>query len=377
MTLSPFASPYIRELHALESHLAETGNLRGRTFQNIDFSKCQIPWEKVDVMDAIFLGCTFPTEEIELLLRKKGAVIFQPLNHLPYNPYRKMLYSWQELMQPGTAGTPNTRDWDIYNHFYQTRFNPDIREALTQRIHDHAIEHALREMLEYDDEGMTKRKCVGFMGGHGALRTDEFFLKTAICAKLLADQGYFVVSGGGPGIMEAANLGGWFAGRELAELEDAIIMLSQAPHYTSPGYTEAAREVLVKYPNGGESLAIPTWFYGHEPSNLFATHIAKLFSNSIREDSLLAICLFGVVFAPGSAGTTQEIFQDAAQNHYATHGYHSPMAFLGRKRYQIDTLVFPLLRQLAWDTSYSEMLFISDSPEEVADFIKTHPPIKK
>ena len=29
------------------------------------------------------------------------------------------------------------------------------------------------------------------------------------------------------------------------------------------------------------------------------------------------------MYAPGSAGTTQEIFQEAAQNHYATYGYHS------------------------------------------------------
>ena len=54
----------------------------------------------------------------------------------------------------------------------------------------------------------------------------------------------------------------------------------------------------------GPSLAVPTWFYGHEPSNLFASHIAKYFSNSIREDTLLAVALYGIVFAPGSAGTT-------------------------------------------------------------------------
>lgn len=376
MTLSPFHSPYIRELAGLESHLAKTGHLRGKTFQNIDFTHCQIPWEMVDVVDAIFLGCTFQTEEVELMLRKKGAVIFQPLNHLPYNPYRRVLYSWQELMKPHDTIPETTCDLNIYQHFSQSRFNPDIREALTQRIHDHAIEYALREILEYDDAGMTRRKCVGFMGGHGALRTDEFFKKTAICAKLLADEGYFVVTGGGPGIMEAANLGGWFAGREMKDLEDAFEILAVAPHYKDAGYHAAALKVLEKYPDGCESLAIPTWFYGHEPSNLFATHIAKLFSNSIREDSLLAICLFGVVFAPGSAGTTQEIFQDAAQNHYATHGYQSPMAFLGRKRYQIDTLVFPLLRQLAWGTGYSDMLFISDQPEEIVDFIKSHPPVK-
>ena len=76
---------------------------------------------------------------------------------------------------------------------------------------------------------------------------------------------------------------------------------------------------------------MPTWFYGHEPTNLFSVHVAKYFSNSIREDGLLAIAEHGIIFSPGSAGTTQEIFQDATQNHYATFGTISPMVFLSKE----------------------------------------------
>ena len=65
---------------------------------------------------------------------------------------------------------------------------------------------------------MTEKKCVGFMGGHGTLRTDEFYTKTALTAKLLAEAGYFVVSGGGPGIMEATNLGAYFAKKSKKKL---------------------------------------------------------------------------------------------------------------------------------------------------------------
>ena len=78
---------------------------------------------------------------------------------------------------------------------------------------------------------------------------------------------------------------------------------------------------------GGESLAIPTWVTAGEPISLFASHIAKYFSNSIREDGLLAVATAGIVFAPGGAGTMQEIFQDGAQNAYRVFG-RSPMAFL-------------------------------------------------
>jgi predicted Rossmann-fold nucleotide-binding protein len=63
----------------------------------------------------------------------------------------------------------------------------------------------------------------------------------------------------------------------------------------------------------------------------FATHIAKYFANSVREEGLLAIAKGGVIFTPGSAGTMQEIFQDLAQNHYQSFGVSSPMVFMDKK----------------------------------------------
>ena len=118
--------------------------------------------------------------------------------------------------------------------------------------------------------------------------------------------------------MEAANLGAYMANYSDEDLMNAINILAdldfiddQRTEYLAKNYMTNAQKVLEIYPNGAESLAIPTWFYGHEPSNLFATNIAKYFSNSIREDMLLTISLFGLVYAPGSAGTTQEIFQEA------------------------------------------------------------------
>ena len=215
------------------------------------------------------------------------------------------------------------------------------------------------------------------MGGHSVLRNNPFYEKTVKTAKLLTENGYFIASGGGPGIMEAANLGAYLAGRDKAELQDALKILKKAPSYHDHNYLVAAQKVLEKYPNGKENLAIPTWFYGHEPSNLFATHIAKYFSNSIREDTLLAISVYGIIFAPGSAGTTQEIFMDAAQNHYGTYNYYSPMVFLGQKRYEIDTMIFPLLKQLSWDKAYHELLYLTDEPKKVLKFLQKHPPIIK
>ncbi|MEM1328182.1 MAG: hypothetical protein AAGI23_19655 [Bacteroidota bacterium] len=346
------------------------------TFQEIDLTNDEIDWSKFELSSCCFLGCDMnPKDQLHLI--KNGAQILSKPQSLPYDPFRKKLYSFSELMDGFSVEQDNSVDLNIYEHFSQFRFNPPMEEALWQRIHDYSIDEALRELLQFDEKGMTRLKCVGFMGGHSTQRTDFYYKQTAIAAKLVAEAGYFVVSGGGPGIMEAANLGAYFAGRPLRDLEDALMTLSMAPSYTDAAYHVKALEVIERHPEGGQSLAIPTWFYGHEPSNLFSPNIAKYFSNSIREDTLLAICLYGIVYAPGSAGTTQEVFQEATQNHYGTFNYYSPMIFLGKERYEIQTMIYPLLKQLAWGREYFDMLYLTDEPSEVVDFLRTHPPVKK
>lgn len=370
------ANPIIKEIKTFKHFLDNGLSLKNCTLQALDFSKVSVNWSILDIEQTTFLGCHL-TEAAELALRQKGAIIYPAPENIPYNPFRNQLYSWQELMEGYAPGNDHSIDLKIYNHFSHNKFTPSINEALWQRIHDYSMDEALRDLLNYDKEGMTRLKCVGFMGGHSTKRSDPYYLKTALCAKLLAENDYYIVSGGGPGIMEATNLGAYFAGRSKSELIWAVNTLAQAPHYTSAAYHDRAIEVLEKHPQGHTSLAIPTWFYGHEPSNLFASHIAKYFSNSIREDTLLAISLYGIICAPGSAGTTQEIFMDATQNHYGTFNYFSPMVFLGVKRYSIDTLIYPLLRQLAWGKEYYQLLHLTDDPEDVLNFLKKHPPLRK
>ena len=65
-----------------------------------------------------------------------------------------------------------------------------------------------------------------------------------------------------------------------------------------------------RYPQTGvASVSVPTWYFGHEPPNVFSSGIAKFFSNAIREDVLLRGATRGVIVLPGAAGTVQEIFQ--------------------------------------------------------------------
>ena len=74
---------------------------------------------------------------------------------------------------------------------------------------------------------------------------------------------------------------------------------------------------------------------------------------------------------------TQEIFMDAAQNHYATFNYYSPMVFLGRQRYEIETMLYPLLRQLSFGKTYHDLMCLTDEPAEVLAFLQTHQPISR
>lgn len=371
------ASSTFCERRALESHLSAQDSLRGAVVRGLDLRGLDLIWSEIDVQDTLFLGCHFASSDDLLAVRKGGGVLFPPFEDLPYRPYRAGLYTWRELLDGYEPERDRSLDRRIYDHFVENgRHHPDLREALAQRLHDHAIDAAVRVLIGLNgDDGTTERRLVGIMGGHGVSRGAPAYREVARIARSLAREGYFLVSGGGPGVMEAANLGAYLSEGEDAVLESAIDAMTDAPRYRDPVYVAAALRVLDRHPDGTQNLAIPTWFYGHEPSNVFATHIAKYFSNSLREDALLSLCLHGIVYAPGSAGTTQEIFTDAAQNHYASLDWVSPMVFLGRERYIEQTGIFPLMERLAVGRRYSDMLFCSDDGGEVVDFIRRHPPL--
>lgn len=363
----------IKEIEDFKTFIRGGTSLKNCTFQELDFKGLNINWHSLEIDNTFFLGCKFDDPE-KLSLISRGAVIIDNPDGIPYTPLRKELYTWQELL----SGDLIINDLEIYKHFEIHKNNTNINEALWQRIHDHAIDDALREYIEMSDNGKPQRKCVGMMGGHGVSRDSRHYHLAAMTAKKLTEAGYFIVSGGGPGIMEAANLGAFMAHKSDNSLADAIHHMSAAPRYTDPDFIQVSIDMYQRYKEGaGESLAIPTWFYGHEPSNVFATKIAKYFSNSIREDTLLAICIWGVVYAPGSAGTAQEIFMDAAQNHYITYGYVSPMIFLDRDHYEYDTGLYPMIRKLSRGRAYHDMLASVDSPEGVIEFIEKHPPREK
>lgn len=275
---------------------------------------------------------------------------------LPFNPERTRLYSSDELLSGFLESDPTsltrTPDFRSYMYFEQNgrTMVGDRSASINEALHDAAITRAMYSFLLDQD-----RAPVAIMGGHAEPRGSDTYTAVVKIAKGLAEKNFLVASGGGPGCMEATHLGAMLAGRSDSDVANAIALMKQQPTLpekmkqvfgrASPSAPwtinyEKAQELhrwmqpavtLAKDLAGGAtalnySLAIPTWHYGHEPLSPFASHVAKYFLNSIREDVLLAIARNGIVFTKGRAGTLQEVFQDTAQNYYRDKDALEPIA---------------------------------------------------
>lgn len=320
--------------------------------------------------DCLFIGCRIPDAMRPQLASDCYEI---PDLTMPFKVFPPQLYSADTLYagyDPTDERTFDTcYDMRVYRAYMeQGKSASCIRETLARYLHDHSISDALHDLLDQYDE----RSVVAIMGGHALSRADAIYLQLAKVSKRLTEAGVLMLSGGGPGAMEATHFGAWFAGRSDEDLLTAYRQLSTVPTFRDVGWLSSAFAIMRRYPRvvAYRSVGIPTWFYGHEPATPFATHIAKYFENSIREDGLLALAKGGVIYAPGSAGTMQEIFQDGAQNHYETFGYASPMIFFGAHYWSSQMPVYPLLTSLAEQGSYRNMkLMLTDEIEDVVSRI--------
>ncbi len=364
----------LKELHQLL--IEHPQRISHCAFQGIDFALEPLA-ATARYADSLFIGCHLPTSLHKQL--ERDCLLF-PALPVPYNIFPTQLYSPETLYKgylPEEEGSfDHCYDTQIYRHYLtQGKQAQDIGETLARALHDHSISDALHDLLQTYDE----RRVVAIMGGHALKRTDIGYAQVARISKRLTECGFLLISGGGPGAMEATHLGAWMAGRTEEEFTEALLQLAIAPSFQDPGWLASAFSVRKTFPQtkGFQSIGIPTWFYGHEPATPFATHIAKYFDNSIREDGLLAIAKGGVIYTPGSAGTMQEIFQDAAQNHYLTFGYASPMIFFGKTYWQQELPIYPLLAELQQRQKYRNLLLtLTDEEEEVVRTLQNFRPTR-
>jgi predicted Rossmann-fold nucleotide-binding protein len=358
-----------RRLIVSQADLSATWpDLRATAVVDLDLRDEPLDWSESLVHGAMFFGCRFPSGVTDGLTAS-GAATFSSLSELPFQPYRADLYAYDELQSGHEGGVAESLDMRISSWFASSSAT-SLTDLAVRALHDATIDAAVARLV-------VGRRMVGVMGGHDLARDADLYRTAAELGRALTRAGFFVATGGGPGVMEAANLGAWLAPFDEDELDPAIGLLAGAPTYAADreGYVERALEVRDRWPGGGESLGVPTWVYLDEPTTGFATHIAKYFTNSIRENGLLAIARSGVVYAPGGAGTEQEIFTDTAQNSLTLYSVRSPMVFLGRRFFEDEHAeLVAAARKQASTFGWEDLIHTCDDPDEAVAFISAHDP---
>lgn len=341
------------------------GRMSGWRVQDVDLRGRGPELERLNGQGALLLGADLPPGAKERLVAQ-GALVFDDVPDVPFNAYRSTLYAPDDLVEGLERGYDHSFDARVYA-WSRTRHH-DIAHTLAAALHDHAIDDALAEWVQ-------GRTIVGVMGGHGLARDSEAYRAAAHLGHALARAGRVVATGGGPGAMEAANLGARAVGLDLADLDAAIDELAAVPSFRGaiPAWIASARSVAARV-GDGVSLGVPTWHYGHEPPNSFATAIAKYFQNSVREDILLRVANGGVVVMPGAGGTVQEIFQDACENSYAAEGAWAPLVLLGERFWSEELPAWPLLQAVMRDRPGAAGIALVDSPAAAVERIAAFRP---
>ncbi|MFT4296629.1 MAG: Rossmann fold nucleotide-binding protein [Micropruina sp.] len=351
----------LESLADFDARVSSGGSLAGVFVQSVDLTGRSAALRSSDVTGAVFLGCALRPADASHLSRH-GALVFPRPPDLPFDPYRPELYTADELYRGLEHGYPATVDAAIFG-WQSAQLRPGGLEAdLAAALHDHSITEALQQELA----GTDVRRVVGIMGGHAQHRGSGPYRASAELAHRLAGDGYVVISGGGPGAMEAANLGAAFEGSD-ADLRAAIDELAAAASWSVDvtAWARSAQQIVRRYGCGRLSLGVPTWFYGHEPPNLFATRIAKFFTNALREDVLLRVCRGGLIYLPGAAGTVQEVFQAVTPNFYAADGEPiTPLVLVGSEYWTDVVPVWPLLHALAAGRRMAGAISLVDSTAE-------------
>ena len=332
---------------------------------------------RTDLTDLVVLGGAL-SPALTLHLVRHGAIVFPSDPQAPLNVYRSQTYTADELYAglDGPDGYAGTLDGRTYAWTTDRRSEHDAYATMLRAIHDESITDALDDRLD----GLP---VVGVMGGHAVQRGSNVYAAAARLGFELAEAGLVVATGGGPGAMEAANLGA-YAG-SFPSLQKAMNALGSRPSYQRDVQAWAQTAFSARAMLGVRgtddplrSVGIPTWFYGHEPPNVFGQAIAKYFSNALREDGLLARCTHGVVVLPGSAGTVQEIFQAATRVFYErmpTRGGSDslpPLILVGRTHWTRTLPVWPALQTLARSTPSGRMvqaLHLVDTPGQAAAIV--------
>ncbi|MDR7069806.1 putative Rossmann-fold nucleotide-binding protein [Pseudoxanthomonas japonensis] len=384
------------------------------SFHSLDLTDFDAAFSQASVEGCLFLGCTIGGKLAERIAVEKAGIISE-LSVLPATlpAFAPGIYTVADLyegMQDDGSDWEKTPDHAGYLFFNEKKNKPNRLspiQMMAARIHDTVQQQAV-------DEYLNGKQVVAIMGGHDfkrMLTADEklagkadVYWECVAIAKALTEEGFLILTGGGPGLMEAGNLGALLANADEQTVQQVRAIMTNQDFEKSGWRASAieARRIILgdwkKQPPPKQfSLGVPTWLYGHEPPNLFAGYQSKMFYNSLREDGLVTLANSGIIYFEGNAGTVQEIFQDATQNYYLGEGQlPTPMVFYNSGGYwdracndlswptdsPMDKRkpVLPLIKQLAIEKGFSNAVLVSDDPAAVVKFLvdtRKKQPIKK
>ncbi|WP_326522964.1 LOG family protein [Sphingomonas sp.] len=393
---------FIDDLPAAEKW-ANSGVVETATVQGVDLRSLDQVLSRHSLKGCAFLGCDLG-DAVFARIRADGAGLVTDLPALPPSlpAFAPGIYTVADLYAgiaadgSGWEGTPDFAGFDFFNVKKNVPRNLEPVKAIAARLHDTVQEESVRSFLR-------DRDVVAIMGGHdfkrrlsdedvAAGKADVYWECVAI-AKALAEKGYLILTGGGPGLMEAGNLGALLAGETDAKVAEVRAILTNQG-FEDKAWRSTGMEARAKILGSWDaqpaekkfSLGIPTWLYGHEPPNMFASHHSKMFYNSLREDGLVTLANKGIIYFEGNAGTVQEVFQDATQNYYLGEGQSpTPMVFYNAGGYwerPCDEAywptgfppdkrkpLMPLVKQLASEKRFQPSVLVTDKPAHVVKFV--------
>lgn len=176
---------------------------------------------------------------------------------------------------------------------------------------------------------------VGFFGDAKLSPNSDSYKSAYDTAKLLAENGYVIVNGGGPGIMGAATAGAIDGGGKV----ELVVMNPQ------------------KEPNNYEGIDKKNF---DEASKIYHENT---YPN--RLNKLVEIADAFVVFK-GGTGTLSEVGL-IWENAKFDYGHHEPVIFFGKEWREIIALIE---KNMNYEAIEKRVVTVVDTPQEVLDILK-------
>lgn len=197
----------------------------------------------------------------------------------------------------------------------------------------------MSEFIEGFDELSDIGPAVSIFGSARINKNNAYYKKTVEVAHLLSRNGYTVITGGGPGIMEAANKGASM--------------------------------------NGGQSVGLNITLPKEQKPNRFQSktlHFKYFFARKV----MFVKYAIGYVCMPGGFGTLDEFFE--ALTLIQTHKiYPFPLILFGSEYWGplLDFMQNNMMKYKTIDSADLDFIDVTDDPKEVLNIINRHMDTKR